>query len=316
MDVLTNVLDSLHLSSRVHARNELRGPWAIDMPPARYMAFHLLHRGRAYLRVNGDHDFMLLAAGDLIVLPHGPGHLLVDVPETADTIVPLDVRTAGGSCPRFVLGENGPASTLLCGYFDVGIGEGWIEHPLLPLLPQVIHLTADSGQSTPWMQSTLQILADEAGSQRPGTDAILRRLTDVLFVQVIRSWLEREKAPPGWLGALRDPQVARALAAMHAAPERTWTVDDLADSARMSRSAFAARFTELVGRPPIGYLIRLRMRLAAGMLHRGLRIQDVAEQVGYGSEAAFSAAFKRERGIAPSRHRRASSAERGSGARP
>lgn len=316
MDVLTNVLESLSLSSRVHTRNELQGPWAIDMPPARYMAFHLLHRGRAYLRVNGDRDFLSLASGDLVVLPHGQGHLLVDVPETANTVVPVDTRIESGSRPRFVFGQAGPASTIVCGYFDVGLGDGWTEHPLLPLLPRVIHLTADSGQSTPWMQSTLQILADEAGSERPGTDAIVRRLTDVVFVQVIRSWLEREKAPPGWLGALRDPQVARALAAMHAAPERAWTVDDLADSARMSRSGFSARFTELVGRPPIGYLIRLRMRLAAGMLHRGLRIREVAEQVGYGSEAAFSAAFKRERGIAPSRHRRAMFAERSQSGRP
>lgn len=302
MDVLTDVLGMLHLTSRVYCRSELRAPWGLDMPPARRMAFHVVDRGGAWLRSEGEDELTALAAGDLVVLPHGDGHQLADHPETLDQPL-VELKQTGSGCPRLQLGGSGPATTLVCGYFHLEEG-GWEDHPLVPLLPDLIHVKGEDRRKVPWLEATLRFLVDEAGSGRPGTDAVVQRLTDVLFVQVLRAWLEQEEVPPGWLGALRDPQVGRALTLLHMNPERGWIIADLAAEVNMSRSAFAARFTALVGEPPLTYLTRWRMRLAAGLLREGVPLFKVAERVGYESEAAFSVAFKRERGVPPGQYRR------------
>ncbi len=303
MDVLTGVLRMLHLTSQLYCRSELRAPWGLNMPPSRRMAFHVVDRGGAWLRHEGEGELTALAAGDLVVLPHGGGHQLVDHPSTLAQPL-LELSTDGSSCPRLQLGGSGPATTLVCGYFYLEEEGGWEDQPLVSLLPSLIHIKGEDGRKLPWLEATLRFLADEAGSGRPGTDAVVQRLTDVLFVQVLRAWLERDGTPPGWLGALRDPQLGRALALLHTNPEQGWTTATLAAEVNMSRSAFAARFTALVGEPPLTYLTRWRMRLAAGLLSEDVSLTEVAERVGYESEAAFSVAFKRERGVSPGRYRR------------
>lgn len=303
MDVLTDVLKVLRLTSRLYSRSELRAPWGIEMPPARRMAFHVVDRGGAWLRREGEGDLTALAAGDLVVLPHGGGHQLVDHPSTlTQPLIELSANSSG--CPRLQLGGSGPATSLVCGYFQLEEEGGWEDHPLVPLLPGMIHVKGEDGRKVPWLEATLRFLADEAGSGRPGTDAVVHSLTAILFVQVLRAWLEHDGIAPGWLGALRDPQMGRALTLLHTNPERGWTTATLAAGVNMSRSAFAARFTALVGEPPLTYLTRWRMRLAAGLLREDVPLTEVAERVGYESEAAFSVAFKRERGVPPGQYRR------------
>src|SRR5262249_21783392 len=161
-----------------------------------------------------------------------------------------------------------------------------------------IHLRGE-GRLPEWLDGTLRLLSVEARSRSPGRETIVTRLIDVLFVQVVRSWLESEGArnEHGWLGALRDARIARALAAMHEDPRRAWTVEELASHAGVSRSRFAARFTALVGEPPLAYLSRWRMQVAARLLEDPeLTIAEVASRVGYVSEPAFSKAFKRAMG--------------------
>ena len=303
MDVLTDVLQMLRLTSRVYCRSELRAPWGLAMPPARRMAFHVVDRGGAWLRREDQQEVIPLAAGDLVVLPHGVGHQLADHPATLEGPL-VELKQTGPGCPRLQLGGSGPATTLVCGYFYLIEEGGWDDHPLAPLLPGLIHVRGEDGRRVPWLEATLKFLSDEAGSGRPGSDTVVQRLTEVLFVQVLRAWLESESAPPGWLGALRDPQIGRALTLLHLDPAHGWTVANLAAEVNMSRSAFAARFAALVGEPPLAYLTRWRMRLAAGLLRADVPLTEIAERVGYESEAAFSVAFKRERGIPPGRYRR------------
>ena len=210
MDVLTDVLGVLNLTSRVYCRSELRAPWGLAMPPARRMAFHVIDRGGAWLRYKEEGELVEVAAGDLVVLPRGNGHQLANHPTALQQ--PLISLQASSGCPRLQLGGSGAATTLVCGYFQLLEEGGWEGHPLVPLLPELIHIRGKAGRKVPWLEVTLRFLADEAGSGRPGTDAVVQRLTDVLFVQVLRAWLEQEEALPGWLGALRDPQIGRALA--------------------------------------------------------------------------------------------------------
>jgi AraC-like DNA-binding protein len=190
----------------------------------------------------------------------------------------------------------------LCGAFDFEHRGG---HPLFDLLPRVLHIPHAAGHS---FDAILSLMAIEAESARPGKETVLRRLADILFIEVLRHWVDRQGAETrGWLGALRDPHIGQSLALIHGQPERAWAVKTLASEAALSRSAFAARFSALVGEPPLQYLTRWRMRMAARLLRtQSLGIAEVAQRVGYASEVAFSKAFKRELGVAPGAYRRQS----------
>ena len=150
-----------------------------------------------------------------------------------------------------------------------------------------------------WLTVLLGMIADEVREDRPGAEAVVTRLADVIVVQAIRGWLETGGTGPGWLRALRDPQVGRAVALVHREPGTPWTLDRLAREARMSRSAFAARFTELAGEPALRYVTRWRMHLATVELGKGARVTELAGRLGYDSEAAFSRAYKRVVGVSP-----------------
>jgi len=194
---------------------------------------------------------------------------------------------------------------LICGKLKF---ENSALNPLLPLLPAVIHIRGQSGKTDEWLESTLKLLAYEARTPRAGSNEIISRLTGVIFIHVMRSWLEQQpEAQGGWFQAMRDPQIAAALAAIHRDPSRHWSVATLADEAGMSRSSFASRFTSLLGVPPLTYLNDWRLHLAAGLLKRGhLAVSQVAERTGYASGTSFSKAFKRRFALAPGQYRRSS----------
>lgn len=298
MDVFSDVLDSVRLTSHVYCRNDVTAPWGWTFGAINAMSFHVVDRGGCWLQLEGATPISL-AAGDLIVLPHGDAHSLSDQLDT--NLEPFNASQATSSgCPRLSVGGGGPLTTLICGRFDLED----TSHPLVSLLPRVIHIRGEDGQSVAWLEGTLKFLAAEAGSGRPGTDTLVQRLTDVLFVQMIRVWIEQNPDAHGWLGALRDPKIGAALGLMHAQPAHDWTVSSLADGVTMSRSAFASRFTALVGEPPSAYLTRWRMRTAARMLRQNkLPLARIAERVGYESEASFSVAFKRHIGVPPGTYR-------------
>ena len=195
-------------------------------------------------------------------------------------------------------GGGGAPTMLVCGAVR-------FDHPaarnLVEILPPLLHVEPSSAPELDWMQSTLRLMAVEARELRPGGEAVITRLGDILVVQAIRSWLETDAAArTGWLGALQDRQIGRALALIHREPSRAWTVASLADELAMSRSAFAARFTELVDEPVMQYVTRWRMQVAVNSLkEEGATVAELANRLGYRSEAAFARAFKRVIGVPP-----------------
>jgi AraC-like DNA-binding protein len=202
-------------------------------------------------------------------------------------------------------GGGGAPGTLVCGVvrFDHHTAPD-----LLRALPPLVHVRTLTSPHAEWMQTTLQLMAVEARKLMPGGETIVTRLADILVVQAIRAWLASDSAAHGgWLGALKDRQIGRAIALIHRDPARPWTVDSLAAEAAMSRSAFAARFTGLVGETPLRYVTRVRMRLARSLLgEQGATIEELAGRVRYQSEAAFCRTFKRLQGVSPGAVRRAS----------
>lgn len=171
---------------------------------------------------------------------------------------------------------------------------------MLATLPPVIRITPDAGEAVPSFRQNLQFISREIDSARPGAQLVLTRMADVIFVEVLRAYIESlPEGTEGFLGALREEQMAAALGLMHQRPEEPWTVARLADEVGLSRSAFAARFAELVGEPPLGYLTRLRMQRASVLLREGATLTKASQMTGYASEASFSYAFRQWAGVAP-----------------
>jgi len=274
------------------------------MPMPGYVWFHVVTSGRVWLEA-GDAEPTLLAPGDLGLVPHGEGHVLRSEPGVpAPGVLELDREEVSDRYEILRHGGGGAPTTLICGAVR-------FDHPaaanLVDILPPILTVEAASSPQVEWMQSTLRLMAAEARQPRPGGEAVITRLGDILVIQAIRSWIETDPAArTGWLGALQDRQIGRALSLVHRDPARDWTVASLADELAMSRSAFAARFTELVGEPAMQYVTRWRMQVAVNSLkEEGATVAELANRLGYRSEAAFARAFKRVIGIPPGAVKRA-----------
>ncbi len=303
-DVLAGVLDTLRLRGRIFCRSELSAPWGMRLRPSPFAHFHVIERGGAWLRLS-NRTPIALGPGDLVLVPRGAGHELVDAPDSRALSLQAmkGDRTEGGGHTVIRSAGQGPVTEFFCGSFQFETSDG---HPLLALLPEVVHVRSTDERAA-WLQLTQRALQLETRERRPGAETVVSRLLDVMFIEALRVWIAGlGEAEGGWLGALRDPQVGAALAAIHSRPGEPWTIESLAREAGQSRSVFAERFTRLVGEPPLTYLTGWRMTQAAAHLRdRGLALGEVAERVGYESEASFSKAFKRRRGLSPGAFRRA-----------
>lgn len=302
MDVLTDVLNTLELKGWLSSRRELTPPWRYDFEASQDSMFHVVSYGGSYLHVEGDEQPIRLEDGDVILFPTGHPHALYDDPASPQTrLVQLDYDAQRGH--RVVNHEGaGQPLLMLCGAFHFEYPHNF---PLLHHLPRLIHIPGARGRTEQGFADIVRMLARESASEQPGAQVMLRRLTELLFIQIIRLWIDQQaQASSGWVGALRDQPISTALGLIHQSPDRTWTVKDLADAAALSRSAFSARFTELVGEPPLTYLTRWRMLKATRLLRHELSMETIAEQLGYESEAAFRKAFKREIGIPPAQYRK------------
>lgn len=302
MDVLTDVLNTLELKGWLSSRQELSAPWRYDFAPSADSVFHVLSFGGGYLEVEGEAEPIRVEDGDVLLFPTGHTHSLYDDPTSPLTRrVQLDYHAQRGHQVVNRDGE-GQKPLLLCGAFHFEYPH---DFPLLNRLPKLIHIRGTQGRLEQGFAELVNFIARESASQQPGADVMLRRLTELLFIQVIRLWIDQQaEASVGWVGALRDQPISAALGLIHQSPERSWKVQELAEAAALSRSAFSARFTELVGEPPLTYLTRWRMLRATRLLKNEVRMETIAEQLGYESEAAFRKAFKREIGIPPAQYRR------------
>lgn len=301
-DALGEALHHLRLAGTFYCRSELTAPWGLTVPPLPgHLWLHVVTAGGCRLETDGAEPVQL-RAGDVALVPHGDGHRLRSAPGTiAPSVMDLPQTFANDRYSLLRHGSGGEATTLVCAAVQVDTPGA---RDLVELLPPLLHVGASP--RTEWMQATLRLVAAEAQELRPGGEAVLTRLADVLVIQVVRSWLETDPAArTGWLGALADPRIGRAITLIHREPARAWTVASLAAEIPMSRSAFAARFTALVGEPALAYLTRRRMHLALDRLRAGdAAVAEVAGALGYRSEAAFSRAFTRVIGTTPGAVRR------------
>ena len=313
MDVFSDILDAVRLRGTLYFTTEFSRPWGLRVPSYERVArFHLVVRGTTWVQVMPAGEPVQLETGDLVLVPHGAEHKLSDDPDTACRTVDEVVEAAGFTGEGALVhggGEDGGGPTrLICGHFEFDEG---FEHPVLGQLPAALVVRWEEAVRGSPLEDAFRFITREVGEGRPGHEAVTRRLSEVLFVQAVRFWAERTDHDRGVLAALADPELGRALSAMHEDPAADWTLDRLAREAVMGRSVFAERFHAVVGETPYQYLTHWRMQHARRLLTESrLPLRRIADRVGYESAASFSRAFKRVIGDSPGSYRRASRQEK------
>jgi len=308
VDVLTEALASMRTDRPTSVRTNGRAPWGLRMPPTAGAGFHVVLHGRCWLipRLSTGREPVRLGEGDVIFLRSGPEQVLTDEP--GSPIGPANSRSFREDelIGSHDLGGDGELTSLLCGNYHLDRSR---PHPLVGQLPELIHLRTGDGRH-PQLTSAVELLRTELDGPRIGSSGIVPALIDSLLLYILRAWMDESPTRPvGWATALKDPAIAPALAAMHADPADSWTVESLAARAGLSRAAFAKKFHTMVGEPPLTYLTHWRMTTAARLLRESdAPLAAVAARTGYGSEFAFAKAFKREYGQAPGGYRRAHAA--------
>jgi AraC-like DNA-binding protein len=319
-DVLSDVLRAIRLTGAVYYDFELSDPWVAEAPSSselastvmpgaqRLIEYHVIARGSAWGHAVGEEPIRL-REGDIIVFPQGDRHVLSSAPGMrAQPSMPVAPHPGAPLPWVYEMGGGGQErSRVVCGFLGC---DDKPFNPLLSALPRTIHMSASGSASAGWLSTLFGIAIKESGGARAGGENVLARVSELMFVEVIRRYIESlPSAHTGWLSGLRDPVVGHALAAMHGSPSEDWTVERLARLVGLSRSVFAERFAEMTGQPPMQYLALWRMQLASRMLIEGQGVASAGSAVGYESEAAFSRAFKKLVGQAPTTWRKSASAK-------
>jgi AraC-like DNA-binding protein len=319
MDALSDVLNSVHLEGAFYLNAEFTAPWCIrgecSVASVRerlagsehVVFFHFLTEGDCKVRLTQGGEVLHVAAGDMVLIPQDDMHLMGSdlhlAPAEANSLFGEDAP-ADAEFVHIRYGGGGASTRFVCGFLACSRS---VCRPLLDALPRLLRIPIGDGPASAMVRELLRVGVRESSASRPGNQSMLAKLSELMFVEAMRRYVEN--LPPGgkgWLAGVRDTQVGSALALLHGEPGRAWTVEELAREVALSRSALAERFAALVGEPPIQYLMRWRLALAAQALRSGREaIARVAERSGYESEAAFSRAFKREFGMPPAAWRKA-----------
>jgi AraC-like DNA-binding protein len=312
MDVLSEVLKAIKLDGAFFYNAEFTSPWSVREPPSAVIAphlsssgghviiYHLITEGRCVAGLDGDKPIGI-ASGDLVIVPHGDAHILGNGSTKTVDVEPMlhEILAKGLKLAR--AGGGGEVTKLVCGYmsFDPQLGNA-----LLAGLPPLFRVPIRDGAGGDWLENTIRFSVDQAGAG-VGGEAVLSKLSELLVVEALRRYIAKLPSEEiGWLAGVRDPEVGNALALLHRAPAKPWTIAALAREVGTSRSVLAERFTHYLKEPPMSYLTRWRLQLAARMLKSSSRgVADIAADVGYESEAAFNRAFKRQFTIPPARFR-------------
>jgi AraC-like DNA-binding protein/mannose-6-phosphate isomerase-like protein (cupin superfamily) len=300
-DVLADVLSAALVRNVMYRRLECGAPWGFQLPDRAVAMFYVVARGTLFFEVTGEKP-RPLSSGDVAFLPHGTAHVLRDAPTSKAQLFVCDAA-AEKAVPREVrrIGGDGATTSLIAGVFELGPGRG---PALLEALPRVVTISALEATAHPAIAASIQLIMAESATPGPASVLVLQRLADVLFVHMLRALSARPTCSERGIMALRDPQIHEALGILHGAVDRPWTVAMLAKRVGMSRSAFAARFHELVGEPPLQYLARWRMSRAAELLRTTTEsVSAIARRVGYESLPSFSKAFRRWQGTSPAAFR-------------
>lgn len=317
MDALSAALNSVRMTGAIFFNAVCTAPWGFVVPPMRRVAhllapgtervvgYHLVCEGEAVICFDGKPDIPI-AAGDVLITPHGEdGHIVRNGSPASliDDSDAVDDQYLSGRLHTMRVGGGGAVTHFVCGYFGC---ERHADRLFLAGLPKLIKINVRSDTAGAWLESSIRHLVAQADSGRPGHSVLLAKMAEALFIEALRRYVEQ--LPPeqtGWLAGARDPVVGAALAALHGRPCHPWTVAELAAEAGASRSLLSERFGKFLGEPPLTYLARWRMQLAARRIQTTRNtILQVALDVGYESEAAFNRAFKREFGLPPAQYRR------------
>jgi AraC-like DNA-binding protein len=313
MDALSEALNAVRMNGAIFFSLECHAPWGFSVPPLRDVAhilapgaerivsYHLITDGEARVQF-GDEEPITVKAGEVLIIPHGDAHSVSNGSPTELTASTLQDHLTGSLSVARV-GEDGELTRFICGYFGC---ERHADRMFLAGLPIMIKIDLRTHESGAWIENSIRHLVSDANVNRPGHSVLLAKVSEALFVEALRRYME--DLPPerdGWLAAARDPIVGAALALMHRKPHDAWTLPSLAAEAGTCRTVLCERFDRYLGEPPLTYLTRWRLQLASRLLETTQKsIQHIAAEVGYESEAAFNRAFKREFGVPPARRRK------------
>lgn len=312
MDAFSEILSGVKLNGAVFFNAAFSAPWGLSAPPAQKLApgaphlliYHLVVEGRAFARA-ADGRTLTLSPGDVVIFPHGDPHALSSEEHTLgpDQSRLIIEKVEQGDLSPLNVGGGGQTTRFVCGYMacDPHLGK-----PVLSGLPPVFTVNIRTDRSGHWLESTILHLVDEAASGHVGSAAMLAKLSEALFVDILRRYVAKlPDTETGWLAGARDAVIGKALGLLHGRPREAWTVASLADEVGLSRSALIERFSRYLAEPPMAYLTRWRLQLAARTLANTSRaVAAIAAEVGYESEASFNRAFKRQFGVPPARYRR------------
>jgi AraC-like DNA-binding protein len=317
MDAFSEVLSGVRLKGAMFFSAEFSAPWRLSTPHCRVLAptlapgaphiviYHFVVEGTARACVEGGPD-LDLSPGDIVVFPHGDPHQLSGGSGTTlvESAAVLQRITTGDLSPMLA-GGGGETTRFVCGYLTC---DPLLSGPILESLPSILKVNIRTDRSGQWLEQSILHLLEEAASDRAGSDVMLAKLSEALFVDTLRRYVAGlPDQMTGWLAAARDPIVGKSLALFHKRPEHAWTIAELAEEVGLSRSSLVERFTRYLAEPPMAYLTGWRLRLAAQALTSSPKgVADIAASVGYESEAAFNRAFKRAYAVPPARYRRQS----------
>ncbi len=315
MDALSAALNSVRMTGAIFFNAECTAPWGFAVPrmteaarllapgTERVVGYHLVTDGKAVVRFAGTED-VPIAAGDVVIVPHGDAHTVSNgSPSKLIDSGAAVARSLSGELLTMRLGGLGDVTHFVCGYFGC---ERHADRLFLSGLPRLIKFNIRGDAAGAWLESSIRYLVTDGASSRPGRTVLLSKMAEVVFIEILRRYIE--SLPPeqtGWLAGARDPVVGAALALLHLRPSDQWTMAKLAAATGASRSVLTDRFNRLLGEPPLTYLARWRLQLAARMLQTTTKtVLNLALDVGYESESAFNRAFKREFGTPPAQYRR------------
>jgi AraC-like DNA-binding protein len=317
MDALSETLRVVRLVGAIFINAKFTAPWCYDSPSAdsaapllepgadRVVIFHLITEGECYVEL-GNEPPVLLTAGDVVVFPQGHAHRMSSQPGHPPARGARLDQVLSRRPRQLIYGGGGRATRLVCGYLAC---DARLAEMLLAGLPSLLRVNVRESNAGVWLESSVRYALAEARSPRPGGAGVLAKLAEVLFIEVLRLYMnEQSVGRTGWLAGLGDRIVGAVLNALHARPAHAWTLEELASEARTSRSVLAERFQHLVGSSPMQYLTQWRMLLASNLLCRSnAPLARIAEDVGYQTDTAFSRAFRREFGSPPAAWRRTQS---------
>ena len=306
LDTLSDVLNSVRFKGAMYGLFEFSAPWGLRFPEASgHIRIFMVVRGGCLIQLAGDRQPTSLAAGEILLARKDTIVELKDA--SASPVIPIEeactaIPTRGHTLK---LGGGGAASTLMVGCFTL---DAQHQNPVLSSLPDIIHLRSQDVQAAPGLETTIRLLISEVAGNGPGGDILVSRLSDAIFIQIVRTYIAQIKhcnETPGWLKAVADHQIGPALSLIHEKPEAPWTVASLANAVNMSRTSFATKFAALVQSTPIDYLTSWRMQKAVVLMREGCEnVEEISTAVGYTSRASFAKAFKKEFGRSPGEFRK------------